>query len=398
MNDEQLREHFAQWASPLRAVAPPTVGVIQRRARRRTIRLAAAASSAVATAALACLAIVAIAMSGGHGALNNRPDVVGGIRHKPGELWGSARYPAPPGAPYLVTIGGGSRGAQLRDEATGTVLKTLRPLVPGDDFTWVAAASTDRLFVLAEQSANRHITFAELQISPAGRPEPLRQLMPAVSISAQIYGLAVSPDGNQLALSTMPLAGNGDQSVLVYNLKAGAGTLQGEWTSSDPGAVSLSFGPGHELAMGWQDSTGAAPDGLRILDTATGAGARKLSLLADSSMAASVPHFYSANLTSDGATVLAVTAGAKEIELEEISAHSGKVLTTVPIGPASALQTMYVCGVLWASPTGTSAITQCGDKQQLLVNGKATPTRLAWVIPASVVGNANTLAWSATSP
>jgi hypothetical protein len=106
-----------------------------------------------------------------------------------------------------------------------------------------------------------------------------------------------------------------------------------------------------------------------------------------------VTDFYSASLSADGTKVLAVRAGKNEVVVQEVDRRSGKAIYSVPIGPASALNTPYYCGVLWASPAGIDMITQCGRQQELVVNGHPSRTRLAQTIPASPVGFATTFSW-----
>jgi hypothetical protein len=86
-----------------------------------------------------------------------------------------------------------------------------------------------------------------------------------------------------------------------------------------------------------------------------------------------VTDFYSASLSADGTKVLAVRAGKNEVVVQEVDRRSGKAIYSVPIGPASALNTPYYCGVLWASPAGIDMITQCGRQQELVVNGHPRP-------------------------
>jgi hypothetical protein len=416
VNDLEIREHFERWAQPLRMAAPPPVEEISRRVRHRTTRLTVTAGSALA-AAVAIVITVGLVTSapgrpGPQAGAHHRPSVTGppvtpgpaaGIPrsalHLPrpdvsqpatGSPWGTAAFPAPPSAPFLVTVQMAKMTAMVVDAATGRAVSTLHPLAAGGEFIWAAAAAGGRLFVLAEQHGFA-VTFDEVQISPSGQVSRLHRVQPAVTVYGQIYAMAISADGSRLALSVLPHSDAGQGSVMVYDLDTGA--LTGDWTSTWSSAVGLSFGAGNDLALNWQDDIQPIPNGVRILDTATGRGAQPQSLTADSLLVAPASGIVSGVMTPDGATVLAVSTSGRTVTLEEIAADSGRVLASVPIGTSADLNRPDYCGLLWASTTGSRLITQCGSHQQLVVNGSPTTTRLALTIPDSVVGWANTFAW-----
>jgi hypothetical protein len=381
MNDEQIRARFDEWASPLRLVPPPEVSQIRQRARRHTVTVVSATGSALGMLALAGVVVFMIVTAAVSGGGTGGPAV-----HA---AWGSGRYPAPAGDPYLVLVHESEGTAQLVNEASGTVMKTLVPLAAAG-FTWAAATPRDRLFVLAAQNTHDSLSFAELRIAPSGRPQPLRRVLPDVILTAQVYAMAVSPDGGRLAIATMPAAGGGAETVRVYDLASGV--LAGEWTDAGAQAASLSFGPDGQLGIGWRGPAGSA-SGLRILDTSTGRGDRPLSLRADSELVTPIAGFQSASLSADGTRAIAVRAGPSAVTVATIDVHTGKTLSAVPIGPASALATAYYCGVLWASQNGSDLITQCGRQQELITNGHATRTRLAEAMLASPTGLATTFSW-----
>ena len=81
------------------------------------------------------------------------------------------------------------------------------------------------------------------------------------------------------------------------------------------------------------------------------------------------------------------------MRLLEWSSASGKLLRAIPVGPASAAQTQYFCGVLWASPNGCELLTQCGTRQQEVINGKVTVTKLPWTFLASQSLATSAFAW-----
>jgi hypothetical protein len=381
MHDQKLRDQFDDWARPLRDTAPPPVAVLRRRARRRRARLAAAGASALAVTGV----IVGLAVSG----LPGRQDAATPI------LAVTARHPYPPGEPYLITLD--NRGAEVRNEANGKVLKVLAPPRPGSSFTWVAAAS-DRLFVLADQQDRTGVAyFYALRLGAAGQVVSLRLVPHSGAMNGQIYGMAVSADGSEFAVATMPrVPVTGPARVFVYGF-GGARVPRG-WVSSAGGVGTLSWAGDTRLAFYWEDTSQPARSGLRILATTLGSGGSALPLLSQSRLA--VPeqnNSGSAQLTADGSTVLTAVAeggsgaAASKVRLGEFAAASGRLLRWKPLTGTDD-GTTY-CGVLWASRTGSTLITQCGHIQQAITGGKVTHIRLPMIIPNTMVGDQNTFAW-----
>ena len=113
------------------------------------------------------------------------------------------------------------------------MLATVTPPRPYQIFTWVSAADDDRTFVLAAQrywpigsgqagmpAQNRDITtptvFFRMTFDPATHTATLARLaVPETIPSAQLAGMAVSPDGTRLALDL-------GQSIRVVTLATGA--------------------------------------------------------------------------------------------------------------------------------------------------------------------------------
>ena len=96
------------------------------------------------------------------------------------------------------------------------------------------------------------------------------------------------------------------------------------------------------------------------------------------------------SLSQDGSVVLNAEAGELEsttrqgptADLIESDAVSGRLLWSIPLGPASALQNGG-CVVLWASANGRDLLTQCGTRQLSITDGKARVIQLAWIFPAA---------------
>ena len=121
----------------------------------------------------------------------------------------------------------------MRSTVTGHTLATVRPPAPYNVFTWVSGAADDRTFVLAAQHwwhiapGNRGAraerldgtaptVFFTLTFHPGTGTAPLTRLtIPEKVPSAQLAGLAISPDGTRLAL-------NFRKSIQVVTLSTGA--------------------------------------------------------------------------------------------------------------------------------------------------------------------------------
>jgi hypothetical protein len=391
MQDCELRDLFQEWAEPLRATPPPAVAALRRRNRRRTARAAAATGLALAVVGL----VAGLLVSGGLAA--------GG---KPGgpalQAQGSA-YPAPPGQPYVFVNSsetfvngwdGPATPAELRNAATGNVVKVLWPVHRGVSFSAAAAAPGDRLFVLAQQDSDGTVSFAEVRIGASGKPGALRQILrdlPAPP-GMQVVNMAVNAPGTRLSFTTAAtsnddLAGPGG-SLFVYNLQAD--TLIGSWpVAFDSQATSQFLGYGNDLVA----AIGTVEQGQdRLVDTSI-AFAAGSSLPADSQAygaGGSFATFAAGAFSPDGSMGMYLGGPASRVDLVEVSAESGKVLRKITIGPASAApgNGPYFCGVLWASANGHEVWTQCGTRQLEIVGGRATRIRLAWLLPTDTAGAA----------
>jgi hypothetical protein len=378
MQDSELRDQFEQWTEPLRAAPPPAIAALRSRNRRRLARTAAATGSALAVAGLIAGLLVAGSLVGGG---------------KPGgsalPAQGSA-YPAPPGQPYVFVNSsanfvngwdGPATPAELRNAATGKVVKVLYPIGRGVSFSAGAAAPSDRLFVLAQSDSDGTVSFAEVRIGPSGKAGALRQVMRdlAVAPGMQVTNMAVNAPGTRLAFDIAAANSYGPSgptgSLVVYNLQTGI--LIGSWpVAFDSAANSQFLGYGNNL-VAW---VGTVERGRDLLVDTTAPFQPGSSLLADSR-----PYGVGGNLaggfSQDGRIAMTYGGSRGRVLLEEVSATSGKVLRTIPIGSSSATNGPYFCGVLWASANGHEVWTQCGTRQLAIVGGHATQIRLAWPLP-----------------
>jgi hypothetical protein len=385
MQDYELRDQFEEWAKPLRATPAPAVAALRSRIRRRTARTAAATGSALAVVGLVAGLLVA-------GGLAGSGKLGGPAFQAPGSA-----YPAPPGQPYVfvnssatfINVGAVSATpAELRNAATGKVVKVLRPVRRGVGFSNAAAAPGDRLFVLAQQDSDGTLSFAEIRIGRSGMPGALRQVLPDLPMPAgtQVVSMAVNAPGTRLSFITAADPNQSSSgSLVVYNLQTG--TLIGSWPIDINGASFRFLGDGNNLVA----SIATVERGQdRVVDTTTPFRPGS-SLLADSRPYGAGSNF--GTFTQDGNTGIEFVSNRGRVLLVEYSAASGKVLRKIPIGPSSATAGPYLCGALWASANGHEIWTQCGTRQLVIVGGHATQIRLAWLLPTDTTSGASEFAW-----
>jgi hypothetical protein len=269
----------------------------------------------------------------------------------------------------------------------------------------VAAAASDRLFVLADQAGRAGVAdFYALRLGPAGQVVSLRRVPRLPAVDGQIYGLAVSADGSEFAVATMPrVPGSGSARVSVFGPTSAVTSRS--WAAVAGAASKLSWASGGRLAFYWGDARRPARSGLRILSTAGRLGGEQgapgggdTSLLSQSRLAvAAQNHSGSAQITADGSMVLTAAAeassgpAAAQTRLGEFSAASGRLLRWLPLTGQNTGVTY--CGVLWASRADSKLITQCGDVQEEINGSHVTRIRLPVIIEDSVVGYQNSFAW-----
>jgi hypothetical protein len=285
--------------------------------------------------------------------------------------------------------------AVIRDSATGRITGTVK--IVTDAFpasVTVAAAPDDRSFIIGtyepdpkgtQATGYQEYRFFRLPISADGKPGHLTEL-PAypVPMYAFVEGIALSPDGTLLAVSSMYSLGRQNglpaSKVEVINLVTGKVRI---WTAAsqhghyyEPGAPSWADGD-RMIAFTWQHSQSLTNDnmtmeGVRLLDTdAPGDN------LADSRMVVSRKSvsgtIQSALITPDGRDVLMAT-----FRNVPSGGNSGTVIAQIAeapaagSGPVRVLRTetaRYTANtkaslddtsqVLSLDPTGRYALVQC---------------------------------------
>jgi hypothetical protein len=224
--DDRIRAATAATAATVRQVRPlelpaeqPARGRRGRRARlddtaRHWLTWGAPIAAAALVIALALLLVL--------------------LRQAPAPQTGPATPTSAPPVPasiprYYVTLD--HRDAVVGDDLTG---RKLAVISSGENIYNVTAAADDRTFVLEESPVGGHATtWYQLLLTPgATHPTQLTKL-PIAPIVANIYGLALSPDGSKLALMwrTASTPTNAVAHLSVYSVPTGAAL--GTWT--EPG-------------------------------------------------------------------------------------------------------------------------------------------------------------------
>jgi hypothetical protein len=324
-------------APPLRLAGAPASPLAGAATRRRPLRRVAAPLAAAA----AVLAVIAVSLTVADTAGGHRVQAHPGqaTAHQLTASMASAPAAAVPGVPpYYVTLTGSSvlpQQAVVHATATGAILATISAPRPYGTFTWVSGAANDRTFVLAAQrywrirrgragipdelrDGSTPTVFFRLQLEPAANRTRLTALpRPAIPHSAQLGGIALSPDGTKLALALR--GGNGQTgarsrpALQVVTLATGGVR---KWTSAaadwigntKPMGEPLSWtADGREIEFqAWNNSTVA----VRLLDlTRPGSDLDASKLIAQFRDADGVQTIDAGNtmVTPDGSKVIVPT-------------------------------------------------------------------------------------------
>lgn len=323
-------------------------------------------------AAAAAVAAVIVASVGVSGLLRNAG---GGAAASPGAF---ARIPR-----YFAALPEVARAkAVIGVTATGAVLGTLEPPKPDTVFTWATVARDDRTFVFAAAPAldQGPTRFYRLHLSRSGHPGPLVAL-PIPAQTQSLSGLAVSPDGSEVAVSTLGSARRTGSKIGVFSLATGAGR---QWVWPGHGYIGpITIGVGFGTGMSWEannrtllfEETTSIRHGwtqqLRLLDTAAPSGSltaasTRLPIPADELGSHPVNPNAPFRITSmplitgDGARLAALTyrslppPNVFDFMIAELSVRTGKVVRLV-----YEQRTGYennAPGLFWVNNTGTAMI------------------------------------------
>lgn len=157
------------------------------------------------------------------------------LRQAPAPPSGSAPAVSSPGIPaslpryYVALAAANPRSAApleavVGDDRTGRRVAVISPL-SGQNFTGVTGAADDRTFVLSSYlPAQKETVWYLLRLTPgAAHPAALTKL-PMKPLPREVTGLAVSPDGGELAVMyrTANVASKASTGLLTYSLSSGA--------------------------------------------------------------------------------------------------------------------------------------------------------------------------------
>jgi hypothetical protein len=345
---------------------------------RRALAPAAAAASVIAVVA------ASLVITGGGGTHGQGP---GG---ETPAVRAAALASVPPYYVALTGYPGMRQHAVVRASATGAVLATITAPKPYSTLTWVSGAADDRTFVLAAQrwwqirpgkaglaaenrDGNTRVRFFRLQLGPAGRVSRLTAIpsLPSGPRAAQLAGIALSPDGSELAVA---LHGSGpserDPEILGINLATGS---QREWVWPGTGWVG-NFKPiGEPLSwtadgrmLAFQKWTGNNVQ-VRLLDTtAPGSSLRSARLIVRFLDRDGVFTLSPVNsiITPDGTRLVVplmettLRPATLELRITEFSTSTGKAARVLDpwrfkgLGPTSWLD------VLWTNSSGSTLIVE----------------------------------------
>jgi hypothetical protein len=165
----------------------------------------------------------------------------------PGPLAGIPRY--------FAELGGSAHGgAVIVDALTAKVIATVRPPKPYYNFVGVTAAANDRTFVLAAQTGSASpfkLYVLRLTLTGGKASTTLRKLALKLPAGWTPAGLALSPDGTELAVADAPSAPRPvEVRVYVYDLATGVvrtwsatGQIGNAWDTLPISDKTLSWAP-----------------------------------------------------------------------------------------------------------------------------------------------------------
>ena len=348
---------------------------------RRAIAPAAAAASVIAVVA------ASLVLTSGGGSRGQGPG--SGTETPAARAAALASVP-----PYYVALTGDAAEAQhavVRATATGAVLATITAPRPYRTLTWVSGAADDRTFILAAQrwwqirpgkagqaAENRdgdtRVRFFRLQLGSTGHVTQLTELsLPQKPRAGQLAGIALSPDGSELALDLTPGSGPSERNPEILGINLATGS-QREWVWPGTGWVGNFKPMGEPLSwtadgrmLAFQKWTGNNV-AVRLLDTtARGADLRSARLVA---------RFFSRDgvftigpaantiITPDGTKVVVPSArytlrpDTTELRITEFSSSTGNVVRILDPWRFKGSGAASWQDVLWTNSSGSTLIVE----------------------------------------
>jgi hypothetical protein len=272
------------------------------------------------------------------------------------------------------------------------------PAPAGTQVLGVAAAGGRRRFLIAASATtggSTAVRFFRLNLRRSGPLGPLQLTrvppLPVVishHCQTQLAGLAVTPDGQTLAVSTLSNCATGragPSRIAIFDLSTGR--------------LIRAFRPGRDypLALSWSADGSLAYDlstGVWLIPSAAarGHGTSKPRLLIPG--AAGLGGFTGADnamITPDGSVVIATIGRGTRLEIAEFSARTGKALRIVV--PAVSNPLTY-CGPLWTDATARHVLAACGELAEASIdNGHLTRASSLWGLPSYPVPGPPLIAW-----
>ena len=334
----------------------------------------------------------------------------GPARPGPHRTWQDALLARAPRYYIVLTDTGRTHGwprqAQVRATRTGRIVATRTAPRPGNAFLMVAAAASVGRYVLAAQPmalkqqkviglSGRPVSgktvavqvpagpirFYQLRISSSGQVSALSPLpVPALPADANLYGLALTPDGRQLAVATRTGGPRPGPEIQVDTLATGAQRVW-TWPGAQPVEESLG-GTGSALSWAADDRTLAFQrliDGrykVRLLDTAAPGhrlAASRPALSVDWTGMETSRRFshgravndtdtFGALLTPDGSKIVVATVTqsfhplTSEFAFTEFSARTGKVVAVLGRWRFTRRWPEQEQAVLWTNADGSTLL------------------------------------------
>ena len=256
----------------------------------------------------------------------------------------------------------------IRASATGRALAKVAVPAPFTSFSRISGAADDRMFVLAAEGSRpgggSEVAFFLLRFDPARSAARLSRLpVPAVpgrddsTLGPGLGGLAVSPDGRQLAfvvLRPSPLPpqlrvadlATGTERTWVWN---GPG-----WLADNGQTVSPLAWAADSRTLAFQQGHGFTSTSVRLLDTATAGGDLRTASRLAAAWQFAEDRTGNIALSPDAGTVVApvtvLSGGISELTITEFSAATGQVREQAAhwryAGTAGGQD------ILWAGPGG----------------------------------------------
>jgi hypothetical protein len=280
-----------------------------------------------------------------------------------------------------------ARYVKIRATASGKVLATVSPPAPYNAFESFTGAANARTFVFAaqwyihgkigvpslyKQDQKTPLKFMILRITPSGHTQLSPLPLPRTLTEAQAPTLALSPDGEKLAVA---YGGSGKPAV-VQVITLATGQMR-QWTSPPPAATPVLGGPGawtsdgRTLALGQMyiqpgGNIRTAPIQMRLLNTAApGTNLAAGSKLVTLHGAGSFPWPF---ITPDGTKLIGETRGpfragatTESGALGVYSARTGTLLQVVGRWQRHGRSLQFSMArqtVLWSNPSGSRLIVE----------------------------------------